>query len=451
VNRNRRLDEVDVDSVPGVSVRNLLADTPDDWFRDPWRYPELRLPGGRDRLGRLPSLASEPVTPPAQIQIPKAPGRTRPASFLMPIDRLRYQVSVDHFARYLKPARHAPAFGWRVHRHSPQPGRYRSQRREWLDCLTVLRGNARAYRHMVFVDIADFFNSIRLDLLRELLDRSRPRGLPQSHLDVLVSSFYSNALPHPGIPQNHLPSAVLANAYVDAALTELECPPGRASVVRWMDDIWIFASTERLVQEATRDVATSLRAFGLALNEQKTRAYEREQVAEAVEGTTVRSPGRAAVRRSGKRGRCEEVNEQWARIAGHADARIIDSLAAQLLYGHECIHPCHDDITVAMIPVVDVAAASPARFQLASRWLAHQQPTLARELLRSTLPRLTDPFNARSCVLAAVYAGEEPRWLLAAARHVPVDRLLMHYLRHAAVRSGRASRRSVRQRVAHPA
>jgi hypothetical protein len=413
-----------------IGVRNILADAGDDWYRDPWRYPEFRI--ARDRHRPLPSLAAQPVTPPAQIQIPKVPSATRPASFLMPVDRLRYQIAVDELTRTLETSLQASTFGWRLQRPT-HPGTYRSQRHAWQECLTTLRRHARRYDHMVFVDIADFFNSIRLDRLDDMLHRARARTGLRRHLADMLAGFYADSLPFPGIPQNHLPSAILANSFVDVALTGVAASRGSSAVVRWMDDIWIFGTTERAATQAHHDVEGALRGAGLRLNASKTMRYAKREVAEAVEGTTVSS--RSADRRARRRAvslpavaRCDSANEAWQRATQHADHRVVDSLTATVMYDHECPHPCHDHITATMTEIAATPASSPARFAPAVRWLTLQRPALAREVMRSTLPLVTDPYNARSATLAALTAGEDRRWLIPAARRAPVDGLLMRYL-----------------------
>lgn len=398
-----------------TSVRNLLADISDDWFADPWGYPELRAPGAA-RFTRT-------ITPPAQMLVPKTPaaawsppgtgsvgdggtagpGGMRPAAFLLPADRLRYQAAVDALAPFLRPARRAPSFGWRAHRRPPRPGRYRGQRSEWAACLRLLRAHADRFGHMVFLDIADFYGSIRRDLLVQAV--APARGPRSADLDPLFEAFFSARLAHPGLPQQHQPSAVLANAYVDAALTGLEVPTGRAAVVRWMDDLWIFGGTAAAVERVRGHVGARLAAWKLHLNEGKTRVYQGSEVRTAVEGTTVRAPDRHQASQIPLD--CPGVDEEWRRISRHADPRAADSLRAGLVYGHPCAERAGHAEIAAQLAAIVADADTLARFQPAAWWLARRDPRGARELLATRLTVESDPFIARACVLAARDAAAE--------------------------------------------
>lgn len=396
-----------------TSVRNLLADISDDWFADPWGYPELRA-GGAARF-------THAITPPAQMLIPKTPaaawsarpagadedegaagpGGMRPAAFLLPADRLRYQAAVDALAPFLRPARQAPSFGWRAHRRPPRPGRYRGQGSEWAECLRLLRAHAVRFGHLVFLDIADFYGSIRRDLLVQAV--APARGPRSTDLDPLFEAFFSARLAHPGLPQQHQPSAVLANAYVDAALAGLEVPAGRAAVVRWMDDLWIFGGTAAAAERVRGQVAARLAAWKLRLNEGKTRVYQGLEVHVAVESTTVRAPGRHQDLLIPID--CAGVDEQWRRISCHADPRAADSLRARLLYGHPCADRTRHPEIAGELEAVIAEADTLARFQPAAWWLARRDPRVARQLLSAKPAEVSDPFIARACVLAARDAG----------------------------------------------
>ncbi|MBR7836166.1 RNA-directed DNA polymerase [Actinospica durhamensis] len=411
-----------------TSVRNLLADTVDDWFADPWGYPELSGPRPR---GARPAPEPGPVTPPAQMLIPKTPaaawsggsGGMRTAVFLLPADRLRYQAAADALAPHLRPARPAPSFGWRAQRPGTAAGRYRDQRAEWAECLRLLRGHAERFGHLVFLDIADFFASIRRDLLNQALSRALDRARESARgpfgpasggrdlgveFDALFEAFFSPRLAHPGLPQNHQPSSVLANAYVDAALADLEVPSRHAAVVRWMDDLWVFGRTAAAAAQAHEQVGAHLAAWGLRLNDGKTQTYQGPLVGAAVEETTVRTSGR--YRAYQVSASCLRVDEEWLRISHHADPRAADSLRARLLYGHACRDQRHHaDLTEHLTAVVRDPGAAPAGFQPAAWWLARRETRTARELLTAVLPELSDPYLTRACVLAARDAGAEPR------------------------------------------
>jgi hypothetical protein len=448
------------DGVPVTSVRNLLADAADDWFADPWGYPEVQAADGRAR-------STHPVTLPAQMLVPKTPaaawtvplsesaypgtvsGAMRTAWFLLPADRLRYQAAVDGLARFLRPVRQAPGFGWRAGRSRQQPGRYRDQRSEWAECLRLLRAHADRFAHLAFLDIADFFASIRPGLLIQALEPVRGvRGEDGrrlganlaadlaanlgADLDELFEAFFSHRLAYPGLPQNHQPSSVLANSYLDAALAGLEVPSGQAAVVRWMDDLWVFGETAAAVDRVSRQVAASLGAWGLRLNEAKTQIHQGREVGAAVEATDVHAYDRyRAYQTAASRMSCERADEEWRRISLHADPRAADSLRARLLYGHACRdHRRHADLLPQLAEIVTDREAAPARFQPAAWWLARREPQTARALLTAALPDLTDPILVRACVLAALDAGAEPRELLRRGRQAPLHPLLARLLGH---------------------
>jgi hypothetical protein len=445
------------DGVPVTSVRNLLADAADDWFADPWGYPEVQAADGRAR-------STHPVTPPAQMLVPKTPAAAwtvplsesactatvsramRTAWFLLPADRLRYQAAVDGLARFLRPVRQAPGFGWRAGQSRQQPGRYRDQRSEWAECLRLLRAHADRFAHLAFLDIADFFASIRPDLLIQALEPARgERGVRGedgrrlgadlaadlgADLDELFEAFFSRRLAYPGLPQNHQPSSVLANSYLDAALAGLEVPSGQAAVVRWMDDLWVFGATAAAVDRVSREVAARLGAWGLRLNEGKTQIHQGREVGAAVEATDVHTYDRyRAYQTAASRMSCERADEEWRRISLHADPRAADSLRARLLYGHTCRdHRRHADLLPQLAAIVADREAAPARFQPAAWWLARREPQAARALLTAALPDLTDPFLVRACVLAALDAGAEPRELLRRGSQAPLHPLLARLL-----------------------
>jgi hypothetical protein len=269
-----------------LAAKNCRTDFYGDWYRDPWDWPELDwVTRGRQEVafGRVVMDRPRSVAP---VDVPKEGFATRPAVVLDPLDRLVYQALVDHQSDSLTYDLKDWVYGWRP-RNGGTPGVYSTNAAEWKLFRGALRRPATRFDHLLTTDIASFFSSIRTP---RLIDQVVLRATDYSVAEALaaVLSGYDGMAGRPGIPQRAMPSSVLANFYlgpIDSAMEGLVAIRGerKSAVVRWMDDIWLFADDPGWLRAAQVHLEQALRDQGLSINLSKTQIYEGDRVAEAAQ------------------------------------------------------------------------------------------------------------------------------------------------------------------------
>ncbi|QXC59914.1 RNA-directed DNA polymerase [Aquihabitans sp. G128] len=270
------------------ALRNVEHDAYGDWYRDPWGWPEVAWAVKHRPEIVAARLNGTGARPTLALTVPKEQFGMRPAVVLDPIDRLAGQALTDRLLPELYSDTHSWVFGWRPNRADPERGSYVKNSGEWDRYRSYLRQCSEQYEFALRADIASFFPSIDLGILGEKL-RVRSRQLaPLRRLESFlhgVASQPGNA----GLPQRCLSSSSLANMYladIDAVLDvrpELDETFTTNTAVRWMDDYWIFSTSEAWLRSTQVALASALRADGLDLNSGKTSLLRGEEIGAAID------------------------------------------------------------------------------------------------------------------------------------------------------------------------
>lgn len=145
---------------------------------------------------------------------------------------------------------------------------------------SISRLNSRATSYVVVADIAGYFESINLELLRSDLERIE---CPREATTVIERCLREWApSPDRGLPQGILASDLLAKLYLetlDHGLVNLGLRH-----VRYVDDIRIFCRDEPTAREALISLTQLCRARGLSLQSAKTGVHRAAEVRARFEG-----------------------------------------------------------------------------------------------------------------------------------------------------------------------
>jgi hypothetical protein len=259
------------------TLANVHTDILGDWYRDPWGWPELKFVVEKAPellVGRLNEVGSRRVL---TLDVPKENFVIRPAVVLDPLDRLCYQALVDTLSKSLIRNLKGWAYGWRLPRTEPDVGVYASNSSEWKHYRQRLRFLAGYGDFALTTDIVSFFASVPIAKLMEDARATAGNGAIVARLENYL--FGLQSVPgRSGLPQRCWASSVLAHFYLSPVddLLHAQAPESHLfshpspAVVRWMDDIHVFADNSlslRLIQLELQDL---LNRRGLRLNAGKT-------------------------------------------------------------------------------------------------------------------------------------------------------------------------------------
>lgn len=258
-----------------LAKQNVLQDVQQDWYRDPWDWPELR---SLQPLQVTDSLGQGGCGWTFALDVAKMRGDFRPALVMNPVDRVAFQCLADELS--LAACYRLPpwVFGWRPKRVMPQKGHYEDNSKEWKSFKKQIRANSEKFDFVLKVDVGNFFSSVDTQFLLSSLGTRFKKMEVLHRLDAYFEAFQSRKNGK-GLPQRCLGSSVLAHAclqQVDQFLSKMAEQPGRDRVapVRWMDDIWLFGNRERVLREICVDIEAALEFQGLSLNSTKTQLVE---------------------------------------------------------------------------------------------------------------------------------------------------------------------------------
>ena len=172
--------------------------------------------------------------------------------------------------------------GWRLRRDILEPGEYAHNGFEWSNHRRHLVEFSRRYGLALTTDIVSFFASIDAGRVAELVERATRRSRAQRRLLAYLAQF-ERVTERSGLPQRSLASSLLANAFLaplDELLQAMSQPVSRRrqpqtySVVRWMDDIWLFGDDVGALRKSQVEIESVLWELGLAMNSAKTEVLE---------------------------------------------------------------------------------------------------------------------------------------------------------------------------------
>jgi hypothetical protein len=240
---------------------------------------------GRELVAQVKNdLKAGHYTPgvPVTIEVPKSlrirvaapskrlgPTYSRPGSILLPQDRLLYQALADEAAPIIK----AKTDSARSFSHqlagSDSPNMFLPTRTCWTALQNALAKHAKlkSHRYILKIDVANFFGSLNLHtLINVLSDSGYPKSL-FSRLDAILTS-YTGERSSRGILQGMYPSDLFGNYYltpVDRFLKEYG-----VQSARYVDDIYVFVETVGATDDLLRQLIPTLRSYDLVLNEAKS-------------------------------------------------------------------------------------------------------------------------------------------------------------------------------------
>lgn len=269
------LDNID----PTLTLGRIINDLKSDFIYSPhyiaifkYAYNELW-----DQLKtNLRNGTFEPDIP-ITIEVPKQSGLTRPGSILKPADRFIYQALIDVIA----PKAEENLDRNRVFSNvliDPDP-----EFRMFEDdhtCWTRLQEKINNYcedslfSYAIRADVANFFERLYQHVLINLL---RSSSCPSGAINLLEQLLLSwTERKSYGILQGMFPSDFLGNYYLVGIDSDLEVANDPSA--RYVDDLYIFYSSERQARIGMTELCRSLRKEGLHLNERKSSILKVEKL-----------------------------------------------------------------------------------------------------------------------------------------------------------------------------
>ena len=270
--------------------RNCRIDHYRDWYRDPWNWPEWEWLVKRDPTYLIRSMDAPAIAGAAKVDVAKEEWRLRPGLILQPLDRLVYQGLTDALSERAIGRMRSWVYGVRLAVNDPRPGSYLRGDHQAKAYRRRLNSLAARYPFALRADIADFFASVDIGrLARQVQARATRAQQPvAAALTQLLQDGQSSGELH-GLPQRYVASSVLANLHLaplDDALdfyaAEGRRPFHHPRVVRWMDDVWVFARDQRTAEDALSAVQETAIALSLGLAGGKTRVLSGDDLMGAV-------------------------------------------------------------------------------------------------------------------------------------------------------------------------
>ncbi|QEF98878.1 Reverse transcriptase (RNA-dependent DNA polymerase) [Stieleria maiorica] len=262
-------------SIPSIDIskarKNVLEDVKQDWFSDPWGWPEFeRL---RDEsVGKR--LEEDECGWTFALDVPKSSDGSRPSILLNPVDRIAFQCLSDELS--LVATKDLPdwVFGWRVHREAPSKGTYASNSQEWKLFKKRIQELSQEYDLVLKLDVRSFFETVDTERLVSDLGRSYRKTGTLARLADYFARLRTQRNGD-GLPQRCLASSVLAHvplSAVDRYLSIIGNPIGSTALapLRWMDDIWLFGNSESHLRSVHSEIEHALGQQGLGVNPAKT-------------------------------------------------------------------------------------------------------------------------------------------------------------------------------------
>ena len=256
-------------------------------LREPW-VPDVLdfqdVPLDDDLLSRVSQRLNDSVVSPAtEIPIPKTPFFTRSAVLLTLEDRVSYQAVVGSFAAKAEAQTYSGVYSARLPAKS---GRYFFRQKgtdAWLAWRkAVQREFESGAEWLIKTDLTAYFDTISHDLLLNEVIALNVPGRTAGLLRTMLRSWA--IVPGQGIPQGPNASRLLGNLYlhpVDRAMAE-----ARYRYFRYLDDVYIVASTKKEATAAIRLFERECRLRGLLVSSSKTIPFQGKEAQEEIGGAS---------------------------------------------------------------------------------------------------------------------------------------------------------------------
>ena len=148
--------------------------------------------------------------------------------------------------------------------------------REWVRWVATIRQELESGSVLLRTDIQNYFESINVKSLCQLLLESNPRRNSRNRTRIqMLNSMLSAWSPYKGvgIPQNRDPSSFLGNLFLHRIDNEMINSGYR--YFRWVDDIMIVCNNRFEARRALNDLIALLRKQHLNVNGKKTEIVDR--------------------------------------------------------------------------------------------------------------------------------------------------------------------------------
>jgi hypothetical protein len=266
----------------GVSIKRILNDVKTDFIYAPHLNLIYSRAGDALKAAVTDEIKAGQFSPgiPVSIEVPKSfripvestkrlgPTYSRPGSILLPKDRLLYQALADQSAVVINKALDSIRSFSHQLAEPDNPSMFLSTRKCWNDLQTALHKNAgeKATHYVLKIDIANYFGSINLHTLINVLNDSGVDKAYSSRLEAMLTAFTGERSSR-GILQGIYPSDLLGNFYmapIDRMLKDMDVPSAR-----YVDDLYVFVESVDHADRILRDIIPALRSYDLSLNESK--------------------------------------------------------------------------------------------------------------------------------------------------------------------------------------
>jgi excisionase family DNA binding protein len=251
-----------------VYIRNL--DLHEIWVPDVIDFQDVPLDDGL--LSRVSQRLNDHVVSPAiEVPIPKTPFFTRSAVLLTLEDRIAYQAVVGSFAVKAEAQTYSGVYSARLPAKSGKFFFRQKGTDAWLAFRKAVQREFEAGAEwLVKTDLTAYFDTISHDLL---INEVVALNVPGRSVGLLRAMLRQWAIvPGLGIPQGPNVSRLLGNLYlhpIDRAMAE-----AGYRYFRYLDDIYIVASTKREATAAIRLLERECRIRGLLVSSAKTIPFQ---------------------------------------------------------------------------------------------------------------------------------------------------------------------------------
>ena len=265
-----------------LSIKRILNDVKTDFIYAPHLNLIYARAGNALKDAVIEDIKSGQFAPgiPISIEVPKSfripvestkrlgPAYSRPGSILLPKDRLLYQALSDKAATVIRDS----LDGTRSFSHQlaepDSAAMFLPTRKCWTDLQAKLAENRKlaGVQYVLKIDIANYFSSINLHTLINVLNDSGFDKAYSTRLEVILTSFTGERSSR-GILQGVYPSDLLGNFYmapIDRILKDSNVPSAR-----YVDDLYLFLESVDHADRVLRDLIPGLRSYDLSLNENK--------------------------------------------------------------------------------------------------------------------------------------------------------------------------------------
>ena len=281
-----------------VIERQLRHDLRDDWFPDALRFDDMfRSNHIRGDLDRNFASNKDKFFPRERtlINVPKRDFTLRYGLEVSLSERAVYHAIVMKLITYFDPLLAPIVFNHRKSVDSRKRYLFHRGVSAWKDFNGVVRATMRDADAdtLLSTDVANYFENIRLDTLRQTMLDELPRisasAEEKSEIQLLVDDLFEYLekwcfSESSGLPQNRDASSFLASVYmipVDRAMLGVGL-----KYFRYMDDIKIVCEDEHGARKALKKLCLELRERGLSVNSRKTKILsisQQEEIEECLE------------------------------------------------------------------------------------------------------------------------------------------------------------------------